>query len=120
MHKRFGSDATVAVLAWLLFIFFIAATNPASMPVGFMVLPFGLLLAALLLTWTVLWKRLFKGLRPYPARLTKSIGQLACIILVVCLAMQSIGQLSIRDFIVVVALSMVGLFYVSRSLSSTD
>lgn len=107
---------TIVILAGcfaaLILLFF--TTDPNKVPSFILVLPF-LLLFLLLLTviQTLLQKR---GI---PNRKSLKIGVLGAAVPLALLVLQSIGQLTVRDVLVLAALFGLSYFYISRNATTT-
>ena len=90
--------------------------RPASLPVVGLIVPFVLLFVALYSTW-----RLFGHLRAhYLGReeetvAHKHLSTAICIGLVLVVVLQSLGQLSVRDVITLLAIVSLGYVYLGRS-----
>ena len=104
----------IGVCAGLLFILFLAV-DPNQVPSSFLILPFALffltiLFAILLVMYSYSVTSGKKALK------IASVGASAPTLLLV---LQSIGQLTVRDFLVILILFVISYFYVSKgSLSS--
>lgn len=98
------------MLTYLLIPIFMTVTNPETLPLPLLTIPFILVFAALYMTVGLLLKKYFSNLRgksPQAVALTLSGLPVLLIIL------QSIGQLSIRDLLIIVTL-IVGLIFYFR------
>jgi hypothetical protein len=97
-----GISSTILLLT-LLF------TNPERLPSIFLMLPFGLLF--IVLVSAIYYALGFLGIRP---RARLRIGMAAAAVPVLLLVLQSLGQLTPRDTLVVCALGALAYFYSSK------
>lgn len=103
-----------ALLSWTGLALFLLVTKPTSMPLIFLIIPFCLLYAAIFLTTKVI---IAYNTRSRPLR-SPLVGHLPLVIAsmaVLVIALQSVGQLSIRDVVALGLLILVGYFYVHRN-----
>lgn len=110
--KQMPELAFLGVIIMAAGIFF-SATDPATVPPVLFIVAFGLILAALFLLLRLLLR--LTGLRQrLPA--VRYYGLLAAgtILPVLLLALQSLGQLTVRDVLVLLFLFVAGYFYISR------
>lgn len=119
MQYRLTPQTIIAILSWLFLLIFLVSTNPAKLPVSFVVVPFVLLGSGLWFGWSVICSRLFKNTQKGLARVFRQIGHIVAVSITFCLALQSIGQLSIRDIVAVVLTCSLGYFYVHRMTMAT-
>ncbi len=112
--KNYTNYATVAV-PWVVFLVFISSTHPADLPVYALLVPFLLLGIALYVTLSVVAKKVVKT----SSRHQKAITILMTLFLVTCVGLQSVGQLTFRDFMTVLLLTLLGYFYVYRNIIGT-
>lgn len=110
LHRR--RTLAWAATAWAALVLFLMLTNPSKLPVSFVVVPYLLFLAALWLSWSAFCNQIFAHLDK--GRTTRKFGHVVAVAAMVCMALQSIGQLSIRDMTVVVLVCLLGFFYVHR------
>src|SRR6187551_780217 len=89
--------------AWVLFLGFCAATRPASLPAILFIVPFVLLFAALYSTWCLVGAAYLQFLTDRePDRVPhRRLGSVLCLCVMLFLALQSLGQLTLRDIITV-------------------
>jgi hypothetical protein len=97
---------------WVALIFFLLITDPNHLPVGFLVIPFGILGLAVYKTWLAFTA----GSRSTNGR--KILGLIITFTLVACLGLQSIGEFTPRDFLIVVLFAAIAYFYAARSLKA--
>ncbi|MCA9327253.1 hypothetical protein KDA14_01870 [Candidatus Saccharibacteria bacterium] len=101
------------VVLWALLISFMLFTRPEKLPVGVLVVPLILFGLALYMTLRLAFEVLQrKDSNRGRQRLFAIIMTLA---VTVCVGLQSIGELSPRDFITVLLLSGISYFYVARN-----
>ncbi|HEY4161026.1 MAG TPA: hypothetical protein VGM08_03105 [Candidatus Saccharimonadales bacterium] len=103
----------VLIGSWLLLAAFLALSRPGGLPVVVLILPFVLLFAALYGSWNFLLQlkiRYSARGRPHPR-----LGAAVCVSIVLLLVLQSIGQLSLRDVVIVAALVALGYIYTGRT-----
>lgn len=81
-------------------------TQPASIVSGILVIPFVLLFIVLFLLAKSLFAKIDKG--------RNGMAVLAALFPVVLLAMQSVGQLTIRDFLMILGIFAIVYFYMRR------
>ncbi|PID30758.1 hypothetical protein CSA80_04105 [Candidatus Saccharibacteria bacterium] len=105
------------ILLWLSLVVFMSLTNPNSMPVAFLVFPFVVFGFAVYTTWQAFVRIYARGrdkkVRPERAAL---LGAVISIVLVFSLGLESLGELTPRDFFVIVLFGAVVYFYMVRSL----
>jgi hypothetical protein len=104
-----------AVALWLVLLIFMMLTTPQKMPVLLLVVPFVLLFAALMSTWVALVPiaRRIVGQRGYAGSPRLRITICGSIVLI--LVLQSLGQLTLRDLITIIAIAVIGYVYIGRS-----
>lgn len=106
-----------AVVAWVLLGGFMMLSQPQKMPVLLLIVPFVLLFSALTYTWLViapLLRRLV-GKRGYAG--SPRLRITVCGSIVLLMVMQSLGQLTLRDVLTIVAIATIGYLYIGRSRS---
>jgi NADH:ubiquinone oxidoreductase subunit 3 (subunit A) len=93
--------------------------HPQNLPVLALIVPFVLLFVALFGTWNLFLviQRRIGGARRVPLR-AKWFGAALCGGLVLLLVLQSLGQLSLRDVLTVVAITVIGYVYAVRNTST--
>jgi hypothetical protein len=105
------------IAAWTALLAFMMISNPQHLPVILLIVPFILLFIALIMLWGLvvpLLRRLL-GRRGYEG--SRRLRITVCGSLVLLLIMQSLGQLTIRDFGTIVAIAVIGYLYIGRSRS---
>ena len=114
VKKYMQSTKLKAIISWVALGVFVSITRPASLPIWGLIIPFVMLYFALSYTLRVIVEysthasqRLRKIERWLPIIVSLSV--------VMVLALQSIGQLSLRDVFAVVLLVLIGYFYVNRN-----
>lgn len=93
----------------------IFATDPRTVPAFVLVLPF---ILGFILCW--LGVRAILRQRGWNRRRSDRIGALIAAMPIVLLVMQSIGQLTPRDLVIMVTIFLLGYFYVVRMTSPAD
>lgn len=91
---------------------FMLITNPESLPLPLLVIPFLLLFAALYLTVKLLLDRYFSNLYGRPL---KGVAFTLAGLPVLLIILQSIGQLSIRDLLITLGLVLGLIFYFRKT-----
>jgi uncharacterized membrane protein YfhO len=101
-------------LSWGLLLAFMVFTKPTTLPVVVLIVPFILLFIALLTLWRLLQAL---GAHYLGGRSPKSerLGFISCICIVLLVILQSLGQLTLRDSLTVVALATIGYLYILRA-----
>ncbi len=109
-RQLLGTSATWAILA-----LFMALTTPGKLPVVMLIVPFILLYIALYSTWNLIGvlKNRFFASKPSSAR--KPRGMALSLSAVLLLVLQSLGQLTLRDVITLLAIVTLGYLYLARS-----
>jgi hypothetical protein len=107
---------TIVILAgcFLALIVLFFTTDPNSVPSSILVLPFLLLFLLLLTAIYVLLQT-----RGVPSHKSLKIGALGAVAPLALLVLQSIGQLTVRDVLVLAALFGLSYFYISRNAATT-
>lgn len=101
------------ILAWGIFGLFLIFSNPNKLPVVVLIAPFLLMFIALYSSWILIrsvTSRFLTGDRPH-----RHLGLAVCVIMVLFLVLQSLGQLSLRDVVTIVAIVVVGYLYLGRT-----
>ncbi|QQS17830.1 hypothetical protein IPL68_04110 [Candidatus Saccharibacteria bacterium] len=106
-----------AGMFWLSLIVFMSLTRPYTMPVSLLIVPFILFGIALFTSWQA-----FSGLY-YRKKTGKHengrvnlLGGIVSIILVFALGLESLGELTPKDFLVILLFGAVAYFYMVRSV----
>lgn len=105
-HQR-----TTAIVSWAIFFAALFLTNPVHLPVALLVFPIIVLFVAVYYSLTFL---LGKYSKQHPLRI-KRLGAVVAAIVIIAVALQSLGQLTVRDIVVAVALICLGYFYIGRT-----
>jgi len=106
-------------VAWGALLAFMAAFQPTKPPVIGLIVPFVLLFGAFYSLWNLLnllRTRYFARQNWQPSR---RLGLAVCLTVVFLLVLQSLGQLTLRDVLTVLAILLLGYAYVARNLSRT-
>lgn len=111
-----GRILLLAATLWLVLVAFLLGTNPSRLPVSFVVTPYALFAAAAWVTWDAFCAQIFADRTR--GRSVRRFGHVMALAATVCLALQSIGQLSYRDVAVVVLVCSLGFFYMHRMAGS--
>jgi len=102
------------VTAWAALLLFMALFRPQHLPVEGLIVPFLLLFAALYSLWN-----LSIALRVRYGQNTalphKHLGAVLCVGVVLLIVLQSLGQLTLRDVITLIAVISLGYLYLARS-----
>ncbi len=104
------------ICLWLALGAFMAVCSPDKLPVVVLIVPFVLLYAAFYSTWNLgiaLRARFF--VRTQPILLHRPLGMALSLSTVLLIVLQSIGQLTLRDAVTVLAVVVIGYLYVTRS-----
>lgn len=121
MMKRFlTTNFLIALSAWFILVVFLLVTNPTKIPVSLIVVPFGVLMVALWYSWSFICDQLFGQKQHQFGVVVRHFGHMLAIATTVCLALQSIGQLSVRDILAVLLVCILGFFYVHRMAGSKN
>lgn len=108
--------------AWVVLLVFLGLFQPDKLPVVGLIVPFMLLFAALYSLWNLLYllrQRYFMK-NATAASTPRRLGIVICLCSVVLLIVQSLGQLTLRDVLTVVAILVVAYLYFSRNRSSAS
>lgn len=106
MNKK---NIVTLVLSTAVFIFFISVTSPYKLPLLFIIFPaIPLLIAVVSLT------KLILGLLHVNNKLARLITLFVGLVCAVFSILLSLGQLTFRDFFLLLALGLIGSFYISR------
>jgi hypothetical protein len=105
-HQR-----TRIIASWAVLLLFVLLTDPSHVPVPLLVIPFILLFVALYFSLCAVLTK-YTSLQITRMRRVAASG---ASIGVITAALQSLGQLTLRDVIVAAALIAVGYFYIGRT-----
>ncbi|MFZ1483642.1 MAG: hypothetical protein WAS36_01370 [Candidatus Saccharimonadales bacterium] len=111
LTKKNPSSYIVLLLPWAAFLLFMSTTHPATLPVYALLIPFVLLGLAVYVTLRMLMSKLMGQ-----SKHQKIVTILITLFLVTCVGLQSVGQLTFRDFLTVLFLALLGYFYVYRNI----
>ena len=87
-------------------------TDPATLPIPLLIGPFALLFIAIYVTLGVLMEKYAHQSHPR----VKRIAFAGSSVIVLALALQSLGQLTVRDVLVSIAVITIGYFYIGRTV----
>lgn len=105
----------ILIIGFILALMLFTLTNPQSAPAAILIVPFILLYILFLYLFNVTLKRNVKALTSSANRRKRlSIAGILAALPVMLLALQSIGQLTVRDVITLVILISILGFYVTR------
>lgn len=104
------------VATWLVFVVCLLLTKPSDLPFYLLFVPFVVLGFALYGTWKTLVASIFGRDSAGLSKKQKSAGLTLSIAIVLLLGMQSLGELTVRDFVTVVLFAVVFYFYSVRNL----
>jgi hypothetical protein len=93
----------------------IISTEPSRLPSALLVLPFLLILGLILLIFVTVLR--WRGL---PMAKSMRLGLIAASLPMLILVLQSLGQLTLRDLLTIVALFAITYFYLSRVTRQTS
>lgn len=109
MHKLNKKRLTYLAICTAVFLFCITFTSPYRLPLALIMLPgIAFIMAFYLLI------SLISDLLDAPKHLAKKVTVLLTVILSVVGVLLSLGQLTAKDFVLLMTLSLIGVFYVSR------
>ena len=97
------------ILSILVFVFFISITSPYKLPLLFIIFP-----AVPLLVAVVSLTKLILGLLRVSKQLAQFITLFVGLVFAIFAILLSLGQLTFRDFFLLLALGLIGSFYISR------
>lgn len=109
---------TRTIVAWVVLLAFMMVSRPQKLAVLLLIVPFVLLFTALVSSWSLIVAVLHRlsGKRTYAGN--RRLRLTVCGSLVLCLILQSLGQLTLRDFFTIVAIAGLGYAYIGRSRST--
>lgn len=112
MHIK--QQLLVTVSVWGVLTLFLALSNPDKLPVVAYIFPFVLLFLSLYSLW-----HLVRGLKERyfteKSKRHRHLDIVVCLSSVLLLVLQSIGQLSLRDVVTLVAIIVIGYLYLGRA-----
>jgi hypothetical protein len=89
-------------------------TNPSKLPLFFFIFPFALLFLILFTLSNIVLRRLFM-LSDYHKKRREMISIFFALFVTIVISMQSIGQLTLRDFIIIMLIVSISIFYVNKT-----
>ncbi len=102
-------------LAWGGLLAFMTLFRPNSLPVVLLIVPFVLVYAALYSLWRLIGSLRSRYFLFVTTRRYNHLGMAVSGSLVLLLILQSLGQLTLRDIVTVVAIIALGYLYLARS-----
>lgn len=107
---NYGKNNLTLIALYAVFFIFITTTNPNELHVGWLLVPLVVLYMALYKSFALLLARKGGGISPR----RRAMAGLAAAIPILLMGLGSIGQLTGRDLIIILAFGIVGVFYISR------
>lgn len=105
----------ISAVSALLLLILLMATDPSKLPSFILVIPF-------ILIFTIIWSLSFSSLRG--ANMTRLRSARLSLVLaglpVSLMLLQSIGQLTVRDIVTILAFFGLAYFYISRIVASAE
>lgn len=102
--------------AWAILIAFMFLFRPEKLPVVVLIVPFVLLFVALYCSWNLFLMIQYRFYRKSETFVPKRrLGVAICISLVLLLVLQSLGQLTMKDVVTLVAIVILGYMYLART-----
>lgn len=105
------------LLIWTVLVAFMMLFQPSNLPVIVLIVPFILLFLAFSSLWSLLsdlQHRYFVKIGNSPKQ-RAPLGVAVCVSAVLLIVLQSLGQLTLRDVVTVVAIVILGYLYLTRS-----
>lgn len=99
---------------WLAMLAFMSVTEPQKLPVLVLLVPFLLMFGVFLQTWILVRMVYLRFNKDKAPLLHKRLGASVSAVVVLLIILQSLGQLTLRDVITVVAIGALGYLYVLR------
>jgi O-antigen ligase len=105
------------IVAWGVLVAFMLFFNPAKLPVVVLIAPFVLLFIAIYSTWgmVVLLKRRFYDKNNDPQAPRRRLRLALCLSTVLLIILQSLGQLTLKDVVTLLAIVALGYFFLARN-----
>lgn len=101
---------------WIILLIFLGLFRPQNLPVVVLIVPFMLLFAALYTAWDLaVALRIRFLLHAESGNMHRQLGFAICMSAVLLLILQSLGQLSTRDVVTLVAIVSLGYVYLVRN-----
>jgi hypothetical protein len=109
-----------AGMYWLCLVVFMSVTGPYNMPVAVLIVPFILFGLALFASWQAFAQLYYrKRIDKHEGGRTNLLGAIVSIIFVFALGLESLGELTPKDFFVILLFGVVAYFYMVRSVKQT-
>ena len=109
IHRMSKKNTITLIIAVTVFLVFISLTSPYHLPLLLLVVP-GI---AFIVALNVVLRVALSKLHLKPSMLRMMVAVLTTIVSVVAVLM-SVGQLTFKDFSLLLALALLGIFYISR------
>jgi hypothetical protein len=109
--RRFIKKVALLLAVYGILLIFLVTTNPQRLPLPLLILPFGLIFGSLFLP---IWLFLYSTSGPNKRRKKTILAVGVATLPTLTLVLASIDQLTVRDVILLGALGLGILFYVSR------
>ena len=104
-------------VAWGALLLFMALFQPSKLPVVVLILPFLLLFSAFYSLWNLLNLLRIRYFSKQTWQPSRRLGLTVCLSGVLLIVLQSLGQLTLRDVVTVLAIVVLGYGYVARNLA---
>ncbi|HSX06098.1 MAG TPA: hypothetical protein VLG92_00035 [Candidatus Saccharimonadia bacterium] len=102
--------------AWAALLLFMTLFRPQSLPVVGLIVPFVLLFFALFTLWELIMAlRVQYVSGVVHGNVHRRLGAAVCLGVVLLLVLQSLGQLTVRDVITLLAVMLLGYLYLARN-----
>lgn len=108
--KKFINSFVFLVILYLIGALFLAYTDPQKLPLPILILPFAYAFITVFLTLKLILTRLTNS-----RRLSNSVGATVSIFVVLLLVLASIRQLTIRDLMISLALTIIISWYLIKT-----
>ncbi len=110
-----------AIAAWAVLLLFMAFLQPQRLPVVVLIVPFVLLFAAFFALWDLVAALQIKYVsRMATGSLHRRLGATISMSVVLLLVLQSLGQLTMRDVVTLLAAVLIGYLYLARNRFGTS
>jgi hypothetical protein len=106
-------------IAWAALVTFMMIFQPQKLPVVILIVPFVLLFWALYTLWQLFFAMRIRFTAKETGPSTGRLGVAICMTTVFLIILQSLGQLTVRDVLTILAIVLIGYAYVARNLART-